>query len=106
MLVFAQRPDETAGPGAKPGWPGWYRAGSKSDPFGPEYKGGGGGRGPRAATDEQGRPAREYGYGGRGEDAVVPDCAHQVICTNRGYNGQPKIHWQENMGYTYEYPFT
>jgi hypothetical protein len=108
-LAFSQRPEETEGPGLKPGWPGWYRGGSKSDPNGPEPPSGGG-RGGAAAATPGSRPERNYGYGGRGEDAVQPNCSHSIVCspsrTGAGYQGQAHLRWRETMGYTYAYPFT
>jgi hypothetical protein len=114
----------TEGPGAKPGWPGWYLMGSPTDPEGPvplsqltgrgelgtsSYgrailgtagRGGGAGRGAGATAD-----------GGRGANLNPPGCRKSVICEMDGTilggvsDGIERVVWKQTIGYTFAYPF-
>jgi len=91
----------TEGPGLKPGWPGWYIAGSASDPDGPLTA-------PQTLA-EPNATARA-----RGAD-MPPRCAHSIVCqmngtraggVSAGEDGQ-RVEWRHTPGksYTFAYPF-
>jgi hypothetical protein len=102
-LGLADTKVPTEGPGLKPGLPGWYIAGSPSDPAGPLPPP----PPPPTGAGRAGGAARAPG--------TPPRCAHSGICEmdgtraggiSAGEDGQ-RVEWKATPGksYTFAYPF-
>jgi hypothetical protein len=128
---FSETKVPTSGPGAKPGYPGWYLQGGPEDPEGPiplsalvSDRGGlastaygrailgtpAGGRraAPAPAADAAGNAAAPGAA--RGPSLNPPACKGSAIClmdyTQMGGvpDGIQRVIWRTTMGYTFSYP--
>jgi hypothetical protein len=108
-LGFTETVVPTEGPGLKPGWPGWYIAGSASDPAGPITLP------PSGAGGNPNPAARAAAAAAAAAAGMPPRCAHSGVCEMDGTRGggvsdtenAHRVSWKHTPGkyYTFAYPF-
>lgn len=104
------------GPGAKPGYPGWYLQGTSADPEGPltmDILVGKGelGNSTRVRLSQGKQPLPRQGFGsGVAKGNNPPACVKSPICGFDGSilggvtDGIERVVWKPTMGYTFSYP--